>query len=292
MRTLFLIDANSLIHRAFHALPDFRSPQGRPSGALYGVANIVTKILKEKKPDYIAAAFDRPEPTFREKEFAEYKGTRPQTVEELVFQIIESRNLFRMMNIKTFEAPGWEADDILMSLSRKFLEEPDLRIIIFSSDLDTMQAVHRDKVLAELPGKGVQEGAVYNEAEVFKRFGVYPTEFADYKALVGDKSDNIPGVPGIGPKTAAMIIRKYGELEDLYDDIDSIGLADKKLEAKLKEHRETAFLSKRLVVLRSDVPVEASLADLARKPLTAETVNYCRTMGFKSLADRLERDAG
>jgi len=291
MKNLFIIDANSLIHRAFHALPAFTNAEGTPTGALYGVANMVTKIIKEKNPDYIAAAFDRPEPTFRDQEYAEYKGTRAATVNELISQIIESRHLFQMMNVKTFEMPGWEADDILMTLTRKFMKEPNLKITTFSGDLDLLQAVVGDKVVAEVPKQGIKEAMPYNEAAVIERFGVKPSQLADYKGLVGDKSDNIPGVAGIGPKTAALIINKYGPLETLFQDIEDIGLADKKIEAKLKGAKEKALMSKRLATLRADVPLNVSLEDLKLRPLNlATTLPYFRKMGFMSLAARLEKD--
>src|SRR3989344_2071122 len=289
MKTLFIIDANSLIHRAFHALPPFTTPDKRPIGALYGVANIILKIIKDKRPDYIVAAFDRPEQTFRDKEYAEYKGTRPQTADELISQIIEARRLFEMLKVKTFELAGWEADDIIMTLTRKFKDVPDLKIITFSGDLDILQAVVGDKIIAEVPKQGIREAMPYDEKAVVERFGVTPSELADYKGLVGDKSDNIPGVPGIGPKTAASIIKKYGPLETLFRDIDEIGLSDKKPEAQLKGNRNRALISKRLATLRSDVPIEVNLDALETRAIDiVSALPYFKSLGFSALVARLE----
>lgn len=290
MKTFFLIDANSLIHRAFHALPGFTAPDGRPTGALYGISNILLKILREKNPDYIAAAFDRPEQTFREKEYAEYKGTRAETVDELISQIIESRKLIEILGIKTFELASFEADDILLTLAKRFEGEKDLKIIIFSGDLDLLQAVKNSKILVETPHKGISSTTIYNEEAVLERFNVPPRLFADYKGLVGDKSDNIPGVPGIGPKTAANIINKYGTLEELYKEIEEMGLPDIKLQKKLEENKDSALLSKRLATLDGSVPIEAvSLEDLKVTNVNLEKViPYFKDLGFKGLVNKLE----
>jgi DNA polymerase-1 len=288
MKTLYLIDANSLIHRAFHALPGFTAPNGRPTGALYGVANILLKIIREKKPDYVAAAFDRPEPTFRDKEYAEYKGTRPAAADELISQIIESRRLMGMFGIKIFESAGWEADDIIMTLANRFAGETGLKTIIFSGDLDILQAVRGEKVVAEVPQKGISTTMVYDEPAVIKRFGLKPSQLADYKGLVGDTSDNIPGVAGIGPKTAATVINKYGPLESLYKEIEEMGLSDIKLQKKLEAHRSVALLSKRLATLRTDAPAEADLNSLALKEIDAQkALPYFRDLGFGSLVSKL-----
>ena len=286
--TLYLIDANSLIHRAFHALPPFTAPDGRATGALYGVSNILFRILREKKPDYIAAAFDRPEPTFRREEYAEYKATRAEAADELIDQIIESRNLLETFGVSIFETSGWEADDILVTLADKFKAVEGLRIVIFSGDLDILQAVDGDKVVAEVPQKGISQTTIYNQEAVVKRFGVGPDKLADYKGLVGDKSDNIPGVPGIGPKTAATIINKYGSLEEVFKEIEELGLPDAKLQKKLEEHKDTALLSKKLATLHTTAPIEVSLEELAVKPFDTDKLSkYLTNLGFNSLVNKL-----
>lgn len=293
--TLLLIDANSLIHRSYHALPPFTTPDGRPSGALYGLSSILLKIINEGllgngAPKYVAAAFDRPEPTFRKMEYKEYKGTRKPAEKELISQIIESRNLLDLFKMKNFELAGWEADDLVMTLANKFKDENDLQVVILSGDLDVLQAVTGNKVVVLVPQKGISNTVTYDEDAVIKRFGVSPDKLADFKGLVGDKSDNIPGVPGIGPKTTASIIKKYNSLENLYKEIDEIGISDSKLQIKLSEYRDKALLSKKLATLRRDVPVSPSLRELEFPRLDIDSLtDYFKNMGFESLIVRLPK---
>lgn len=293
--TLLLIDANSLIHRSYHALPPFTAPDGRPSGALYGLSSILLKIINEGllgngAPKYVAAAFDRPEPTFRKVEYKEYKGTRKPAEKELISQIIESRNLLNLFKMKNFELAGWEADDLVMTLANRFKDEEDLQVVVLSGDLDVLQTVNGDKVVVLAPQKGISNTVTYNEEAVIKRFGVSPDKLADFKGLVGDKSDNIPGVPGIGPKTTANIIKKYDSLENLYKEIDEIGISDLKLQSKLLEHRDKALLSKKLATLRIDVPISPSLGELEFPQLDVDNlILYFKNMGFESLIARIGR---
>ena len=295
--TLLLIDANSLIHRAYHALPPFTSPEGKPTGALYGLASILIKIFREGMlnndiPKFIVAAFDTPEPTFREKEYKEYKITRPPAADDLISQLKEAQRLLQLFGIKTIKLPGWEADDLLATIASKFkASEAIKKVVILSGDLDMLQMVKDDKVVAIMPQKGISNTVVYDETSVFKRFGVAPKLLADYKGLVGDKSDNIPGVPGIGPKTAANVISKFQNLENLYREIDEVGLPDLKLQSKLQEYKDQAFLSKKLATLDQSAPVEVSLEEL-RLPAAVDgkqiTV-YFEELGFNSLIDRLAK---
>lgn len=288
MQTLFIIDANSLIHRAFHALPAFTSPDGKPSGALYGVASIILKIIKERKPEYITAAFDRPEPTFRDNEYKEYKATRAKTADELISQLIEAHNLFDLFGVRTFEIPGFEADDIIATLAHKFSSD-DVKVNIFSGDLDSLQSVRGNKIVAEIPQKGISNSIIYDDVAVEKRFHVTPKQFADYKGLVGDTSDNIPGVSGIGPKTASELINKYGSIEAMYQEIEELGMSNEKLRAKLIENKSNALLSKRLATLRFDAPVETDFQSLELKPLDVPKIEkYFNDFGFKTLVSRLK----
>ncbi len=290
MKTLFIIDANSLIHRAYHALPQFTSPAGKPSGAIYGISSILLKILKEKKPDYIAAAFDGPEDTFRHGEYADYKGHRAKTDDELVSQLIEAPNTFKTFGIKTFFAHGYEADDIIMTLAKKFASG-EVQAHMYSGDFDLSQGVEDNKIILETPKKSISESAIYDEAAVRERFGVEARQVPDYKGLVGDASDNIPGVAGIGPKTAVELITKYGSIEAMYEEIESLGMSNTKLMKKLQDGKAAALMSKRLAILRTDVPMEVKLEDLkATQPNFHELKNYFTEMGFGSLTARLERE--
>ena len=292
MKTLLLIDANSLIHRAFHALPPFTSPKGEPTGALYGLASILLKIKKEQKPDYWAAAFDRPEPTFRKEIFKEYKIQRPPAPKELISQIIQARELLKNFGIKFFEQVSFEADDLIASLVKRFKKEKNLKIVILTGDLDTLQLVAADKVVVETPKKGVSEMVIYNESAVEKRYSLNPEQLPDYKALVGDPSDNIPGVFSIGPKTAGRILGQFYNLENLYQKIKDPAYAGasagkQKLFQKFLASENQALFSKKLVLLRSDIEIKASLEDLVCQDLDNSLMEYFKYLGFQSLISRI-----
>lgn len=295
MRILLLIDANSIIHRAFHALPPFTAPAsaeeasagkpGRPTGALYGLASIFLKLWREEKPNYVAALFDRPEPTFREEKYKDYKAQRPPAPNELISQIIEARNLFQKFGIKVFEAPGFEADDLIATLAEHFKKEPELQIVILTGDRDTFQLVEGEKVVVRTFNKGVSDTTIYDEKAVGEKYGLKPTQMVDYKALVGDPSDNIRGVPGVGPKTAVELIKRFGSVEDIYKNLAT----DKKLKARLGPFAAEAKLSKELVTLRKDAPVGAvALQDLRATEKPEELKEYFLDLGFGSLLKRME----
>ncbi|HOB89797.1 MAG TPA: 5'-3' exonuclease H3TH domain-containing protein [Candidatus Colwellbacteria bacterium] len=286
-KILLLIDANSLIYRSFFALPPFTAPDGRPTGALYGLANSLLKILKEIHPEYVLAAYDRPEPTFREQEFEDYKITRPATPSDLVSQLKESKAMMEQFNIMTYEMPGFEADDIIATLTQKYKSRDDLKIAILSGDHDTLQLVEDPKVNAWIPQKGANNFTVYDEKTVIEKYGVRPDQIPDYKALVGDKSDNIPGVSGIGPKTAVGIISEFGSIEDFY------GLSPAPINSSYKKliaGKQMAVLSKRLATVRRDVPLpEVDLSGLKFGIVSKkELMDYFTSLGFHSLASRLE----
>src|SRR4030042_4619744 len=182
MKIFFLIYANSLIHRCFPALPPFTGPDGSPTGSLYGLSNIMLKILREQHPEFIAVFFDRPEATCRKKLFEEYKIQRPKAPDELVSQIMEPRNLFKTFGIKTFEAPGFEADDLIGTAVEKFKKIPDLKIIILTGDLDSLQLVENEKVVSETFRKGVSDTVIYDEEGIKERYdGILPEQISDYK---------------------------------------------------------------------------------------------------------------
>ena len=169
MKKLLLIDANSIIHRSFHAIPAFTNPEGTPSGAIYGIASILLKLWREDKPDYVAALFDRPEPTFRDKMYAEYKAQRPPASNELIAQIIEAHNLFAAFGIKTLELAGYEADDLIATLAVRFKDEDDLQVVILTGDRDTLQLVEGDKLVVQTFNKGVSDTTIYNEQAVIEK---------------------------------------------------------------------------------------------------------------------------
>ncbi|TSC59920.1 MAG: DNA polymerase I [Parcubacteria group bacterium LiPW_15] len=282
MKKLLLIDANSLIHRAFHALPPMTAPDGSPSQAIYGVSRILLKLWREEKPDYAAALFDRPEPTFRDELYKDYKGNRPETADELISQLIEIHNLFPLFGIKVFEKPGYEADDLIATLAKKFGSEKETETTIFTGDLDSLQLVNK-KVSVRVPQKGISETTIYDPEAVRERYGLYPKSIADYKSLVGDNSDNIKGVPGIGPKTAAKLLQKYGSLAKLL-----AAKNDEEVSKKIIPHKEQALLAEKLVTLQSDAQLGIKgLGDLTVFEDETALKNYFAAKGFGSLLKQM-----
>lgn len=264
-RLIVLLDAHAIIHRAYHALPDFMSSKGEPTGALYGLSNMIIKIIDELKPDYIFACYDLPQKTFRHIAYEEYKAGRAKTDEALITQLKNSRQIFEAFNIPIFDSPGFEADDLLGTFVERFKDEikkGKIKIIIASGDMDTMQLVYKDKVLVYTLKKGITDTVLYDEEKVIERFGFKPEFLPDYKGLRGDPSDNIIGIKGIGEKTATILIQNFGTVENIYKNLKK----DKKLFKDLKitdriislleEGEEEALFSKTLAEIRKDAPIK------------------------------------
>ena len=290
MKKVFLIiDANSLIHRAYHALPPLTDSSSAPAGALYGLSSMLLKILKEINSDYAVAAFDRPEPTFRDKIYPLYKEHRSKTASDLVSQLIASRDFFKAFGLTCLDCPGYEADDIIGTVASYVVHKTDIdSIIILSGDLDILQLVDGNRVVAWTPQRGVSSFAKYGREEVIQRFGVPPEYIPDFKGLVGDSSDNIPGVQGVGPKTATTLIKNYGSLEDLYD----LSPAPKTTALQnIINNKESALLSKKLATISRDAPISISaLSDFKVIPFsTSGLSSFLLSKGFRNLAERAER---
>ncbi len=285
MKTLLLIDASAIIHRAFHALPPLTTPTGEPINAIYGLTNTLIKVLNQQPPDYVAATFDRPEPTFRKKMFAAYKAQRPPAPSELIQQIIRAREVFEKFQIPCFEIPGFEADDLIGTLAAKFGPIENLKIIILTGDLDTLQLVQDEKIIVQFLEKRIGETKIYDEKAVIGRYGLKPKQLIDYKALVGDPSDNIPGLKGVGPKTASDLLQKYGTLENIFAELP----ASEKAAPKILPFREEAFLCKKLATIDTQTPLKTELEDLQyQKFLNKDLLAYFEKLGFQSLIARLQ----
>jgi len=253
---LLLFDGNALVHRAFHALPPLTvSKTGEMVNAVYGFINTLLKVSTELKPTHWAIAFDRPGPTFRHQMFELYKAQRPRTPEELVTQLERVHQVTEVFRIPAFEIDGYEADDVLATLSRQ-AEKQGVHTIIVTGDTDILQTVSpRVKVLA--PRRTFSDTVLYDEAGVKEKFDLAPEQLVDFKALTGDPSDNIPGIPGIGEKTATKLIKQFGSLEGIYEHIDDI--LPEKLRELLIKHKEQVFQSKGLVTSVTDVPMKLDL---------------------------------
>lgn len=266
MKTLVILDSQSILHRAYHALPSFTSPQGFPTGALYGFSSVLLKIIKDLKPDYLVAARDLPSPTFRHIIYEKYKAHRPKAGEELKAQIEPSCNILKAFGIPIYEKEGFEADDVIGTIVSKIKDEKDLKIIIVSVDLDIFQLVENEKISVNTLKTGVKETVFYDDEGIKKRFGFKPKFLADYKGLKGDPSDNIPRIKGIGEKTAAKLIKQFGSLKNILDKaekepefFEKTGFGEKLVKLLLK-NKEQALFSKELAAIRKDVPLKVSFS--------------------------------
>ncbi len=293
-KVLLIIDANSLIHRAYHALPPMSTPKGEMVNAIYGFFLVFFKVLKEFKPDYIAAAFDLPGPTEREKKFAEYKAKRVKAPDELYAQIPLIKEALKELGIPAYEKQGFEADDCIgtvATLAGQRQIHPPLEIIIVSGDQDAFQLIN-DRTKVYTMRKGVQDTVLYDEKAVEKKFGgLQPRQIIDYKALRGDPSDNIPGVCGIGEKTAIELLNIFDSLDALYAAVEN-GEAEKKVKPRilqlLKDYKDQAFLSQQLATIDKNTPIDFRLRDLEWQEDFPKVREVLGRFGFQSLLKRLE----
>lgn len=292
-KLLVILDAHAILHRAYHALPSFTSPKGEPTGALYGFTSMLLKIIRELKPDHIAAAYDMAEPTFRHIAYEKYKATRAKVDEELIPQFNRSREILGAFNIPVYEESGFEADDVIGTVVEKNKSSKDINIMIASGDLDTLQLVSGDRVRVYTLKKGSEE-AIYNEKAVEDRFGFGPELVTDYKGLVGDPSDNIPGIKGIGEKTAKDLILKFGGLENILglakknpEKLRSAGIKERVIKL-LAEGEEEALFSKTLATIRRDAPIEFDFKKTEWKGFARENIEKIFSeLGFASLLTRV-----
>ncbi len=264
-KRLVLLDSHAIIHRAYHALPEFVSSKGEPTGALYGLSTMLMKIITDLKPDYIVACYDLPQKTFRHESYDGYKAGRAKTDDALVTQLQSSRNLFQAFDIPIYDMPGFEADDMLGTIVEKLKNDKATDIIIASGDMDTLQLVDDKKVQVFTLKKGINDTILYDEDKVKERFGFKPEFLPDYKGLRGDPSDNIIGIKGIGEKTATILIGEFGTIEKMYkalkkspEQFKKLGITDRVI-SLLQEGEEEALFSKTLATIRRDAPIDFSL---------------------------------
>lgn len=282
-KKLIAIDGNSLLYRAFFAMRYLSTSSGQPTNAIYGLTTMLLRVLEEK-PDYVAVAFDTPKPTFRHEEFADYKATRRATPDALVEQAPLARELVRAFNIPVVEVPGFEADDIIGAMAKE-AEREGVDTVIVTGDLDSLQLVD-DHIRVMTTLKGVTDTVIYDPRAVIDRFGIRPDQMTDYKGLKGDSSDNIPGVPGIGDKTAVELLQRYGSLENLLEHIDE--LPEGKVKRVLQENVDLAKLSKRIGTIVTDLPVEIELESYrSREPDYDALRDLFVRLEFKTMLKRL-----
>jgi len=299
-KTVVLLDMHAILHRGYHALTEFRTSKGEPTGALFGFMTILIKLLSDVPSHSIVACFDLPGKTYRHEAYEEYKAGRKKMDDELSVQIAKSRDLLNALGIPVREAPGFEADDILGTLSTMIHAKDKANVVIASGDMDTLQLVSGSDVRVYTLKKGIQDTIIYNEEAVKDRFGFGPELIPDYKGLRGDPSDNIIGIEGIGEKTATTLITNFGSIEDIYEELEkgdekfvSVGITPRII-GLLKNGKEEAFFSKMLATIRRDAPVEYEVPDASWQALVSrEKLNEIfRQLEFRTMEQKLAKLLG
>lgn len=291
MEKLLILDSNSIINRTFYGIRALSAPDGTPTNAIYGFLNILLKLIDDYKPDYIFAAFDLKAPTFRHKMYSEYKANRKGMPDELAAQMPVMKDILRSMEIPILELEGYEADDIIGTVSR-ICDESSVQCYIATGDRDDLQlADGQTTVILASTKLGQSVTELYDENTVKERYSVTPAEFVDLKALMGDKSDNIPGVSGIGEKTAAKLIAEYSTIENMYEHIDEASVSAR-IKEKLIDEKEKAFLSKRLAQIDKNVPIDISFSDggfnMDKLVSLPELYTILSRLGLRSIIKKLE----
>ncbi len=284
---IVLIDGHSILNRAFYGLPLLSNSEGLHTNAVYGFINIMTKILEEEKPEFLAVAFDLHAPTFRHQMYDAYKGTRKAMPQELREQVPVIQEVLKAMHVSIVSKEGYEADDVLGTIAKRS-EAKGMAVTIVSGDRDLLQLA-TEQILVRIPktkaGKTIIED--YHTAEVVAGYGVNPPQIIELKALMGDTADNIPGVPGIGEKTAAKIISTFGNIENAFAHVEEI--KPNKAKESLREHYDLAVLSKKLATINTDSPIEFELEGARLENIyTAEAYEWCKRLEFKNLLSRFE----
>lgn len=299
-KTLVLLDSHAIIHRAYHALPDFASSEGIPTGALYGLSTMLMGILEKFKPNYIVACYDLPQPTYRHEAYKDYKGGRKKTDDALVEQLKSSRKIFEAFNIPMVDKVGFEADDMLGTIVHEVLDRKEMdniNIVIASGDMDTLQLVTGDRVRVFTLKKGIKDTIIYDEDAVRERYQFGPLQLTDYKGLRGDPSDNIIGIAGIGEKTATTLITSFGSIEGIYEALEKdpnllkqAGISDRMIEL-LDKGKEEALFSKMLATIRRDAPIDFKLPEEEWKSTVSvsKIEELFRNYEFRSLIPRVRQ---
>jgi DNA polymerase-1 len=296
-KRLILLDSHAILHRAYHALPDFATSKGEPTGALYGLSTMLIKIIEDLKPDYIVACYDLKGPTYRHEIYKEYKAGRQKTDDDLISQINRSQDVFKALDIPIYSKEGFEADDIIGTIVEQ-TKKSGLEVIIASGDMDTMQLISGEDVKVYTLKKGIKDTIMYNEQAVIDRFGFGPELIQDYKGLRGDPSDNIPGIKGIGEKSGTSLIVAFGTIENMYKELEAgheakftkAGMTPRLIQL-LKDNKEEAEFSKMLATIRRDAPINFALPEkLFKEGLDVKKAGaFWTELEFRTLLPRLEK---
>jgi DNA polymerase-1 len=282
---LLLVDGNAVLHRAYYALPDWRNREGEATAGVYGFLSMLLKALDELKPTHLVVVFDHPSPNFRHSLYVAYQATREkerQVSEDIWGQVEKLKTVLGKTGITVFQIEGFEADDVIGTLAG---QANDSEVVIITGDKDLMQLVN-EKVTLFMPQKGLSDGKLMDSAGVMEKMGVHPDQIVDYKALVGDPSDNYPGVAGIGPKSAIHLLAELGTLEDIYKTLThNGGDLNEAVRNKLIDGYEAAKLSQQLATIRRDVPVTLNI-EKSPVPETGKLADTLKELGYKSLVKR------
>lgn len=281
---LVLVDGHAILHRAFHALPPLTDKNGNLINAVYGLVTMLLRVIQELQPSHIIVCFDEAKPTFRKKEFPKYQSHRLKTDVGLASQFDKAKDVVRSLGIPAYSKAGYEADDLLGTIAKKAKAKGE--VIIITGDRDILQLVD-EKVKIYMPVLGMSQGKLYGPAEVWERMGVTPKQIIDYKALVGDPSDNYPGVAGIGPKTAIALVGKYKTLKEIYKNLDKIA---PKVREKLIKNKKMAEISLKLATIVTNVPFKFDLDKADKWDVDSQKVlDLFATFGFKTLTQRVKK---
>lgn len=291
MLKLLLVDGSALLHRAYHAYPSLTTRTGEVVGAVYGVTSMLITALDEIKPTHVVVAWDLPKPTFRHEKYVAYKAQRPKADQEMVEQIARVKEVITAMGVKQVEQEGFEADDIIGTLAKNYGDE---EVVILTGDQDTMQLV-TEKVKVMTPAKGKEQTKIFGPEQVKDKYGVDPKQIVDYKALIGDNSDNIPGVAGVGPVTAAKLLSEYNTLDEIFtalkhkSQISNFKLGEQIAE-KLIKGKDSAYLSRELSEIVTEMKIEIGTGEIEYRGVANENLRQeLEELGFKSLLRRVWR---
>lgn len=285
MEKLVLIDGNAILHRAFHALPPLNNKDGVPTNAVYGFFSMLFKIIGDLKPEYLIVCFDKKAPTFRKQMYVGYQAKRPTMSDDLIPQIELVHKALDFAQVQHFEIDGYEADDLIGTIAKKAVEE-QIQVIIVSGDRDLLQLVN-SHVLMLAPIIGITKMTLFDEVKVKEKYGLNPSQIVDYKALVGDASDNYPGVSGIGPKTASSLLQKYETFENLYANLLEL---PETIALKLATDAEQASLAKKLATILQDAPLKLELEKSTLDKIDEQALKkYLESLGFSGLLKRMPK---
>jgi len=290
MSKLILIDGNAILHRAYHALPPLTTKSGQPINAVYGLVSMLLRVIQDLKPTHIAIAFDRKEPTFRQKEYKDYQAQRPAMDKELSGQFEKAKDVAFAMRIPVYERAGYEADDLLGSMAKQSTAISNNNstvdeVVIVTGDRDILQLVDK-KIRVYMPIRGLSEGKLFAPEDVKEKMGVLPEQIIDLKALIGDSSDNYKGIPGIGPKTAVNLLEKYKSFENIYKKLDDIPAATK---TKLEVGMDSGKMSQRLAKIVTDMELDTDLEKASYWQVdNPQVLDLFSQFGFRTLTNRVK----